>query len=131
MTEKLPNDLLLDLLEHLTTSDLLHDLELETDQNLCLLGMGKAAPGLCKTLQAKFKFESSLILGTDIGGHPYMNEGSLLNGHRLQEYLKRISKDQHLVIALTGGASSSVEIMHPFFENHKDHFFLSCKKKLF
>jgi glycerate 2-kinase len=128
MKDKSANEILLAILEHLTTSDLLQDLVLERESNLCLLGMGKAAPALCKALQAKFTFENTLILGNDIGGHPFMDEGSLVNGHRLQEFLKRIPKEQHLVVIVTGGTSATIEIMHPFFENYKQQFFSMQKE---
>jgi glycerate 2-kinase len=118
-----PNLLLLDLLNYLSSTEILKNLELEQSENLFLLGMGKAAPALCVALKKKYKFNESLVLGNDIGGHPYMNQGSLLNGQRLSEFVKRIPKEAHLVVALTGGASAMVDIIHPYFKNLTSEYF--------
>jgi glycerate 2-kinase len=128
ITEQTPVEILLELLKDFATQDLLKDIELEQTEKLYLLGMGKAAPALCLALEDKYQFIESLILGNDIGGHPFMDEGSLVNGQRLKDYVARIPKDHHLVVAVTGGASATIEILHPFFQDKKEEFFSMQKE---
>lgn len=125
-------DLLKNSLKNLDPNNLIKDIELEKEENIYLVGMGKAAPGLCQALEEKFNFQESLVLSKELGGHPFMNQGSFTNGKRLRDFLNRLPKDAHLVVALTGGASALVEWSHPYFQTSliKKEMFLEMQKAI-